>query len=47
MKYIYKLEMRRKNDTILKFKDSIRVASKLKRIEKATKNIFPNLKCNG
>jgi hypothetical protein len=46
MKHIYKLEMRRKNDNLIKFKNNIRVYNKLSRIEKATKDLFPNLKYN-
>tara|TARA_X000001388_G_scaffold58879_1_gene44289 strand:- start:246 stop:398 length:153 start_codon:yes stop_codon:yes gene_type:complete len=43
MKHIYSLQMRRKDDTLGKFKDKIRVYAKLSRIEKATKDLLPNL----
>ena len=35
--------MRRKNDTLNKFRDNIRVYAKLSRIEKATKDLLPSL----
>jgi len=44
MKYIYSLQMRRKNDTLDKFKDKIRVWHKLRTIQQATKDLFPSLK---
>jgi len=43
MKHMYSLQMRRKDDTLDKFKDKIRVYVKLSRIEKATKDLFPSL----
>lgn len=43
MKHIYSLQMRRKNDTLNKFRDNIRVYNKLSRIKKATKDLLPNL----
>ena len=44
MKHMYSLQMRRKNDTLNKFKDNIRVYNKLRTIQQATKDLFPNLK---
>ena len=41
---MYSLQMRRKNDTLNKFKDNIRVYNKLRTIQQATKDLFPNLK---
>ena len=46
MKHIYSLQMRRKNDTLNKFRDNIRVYNKLSRIKKATKDLLHSLNYN-
>ena len=40
---MYSLQIRRKSDTLNKFRDNIRVYNKLSRIKKATKDLFPNI----